>query len=101
VSKEKLYKTVLTKTGKPDWLAISLYLDIKANLQSKKQSILKTSYSYFANKYKCSTETIRKRFVLLENLGLIKRNFTNEVLLSGYTTNNVLNLILLEGGKKA
>ena len=95
--KEELYKTVLTKKGKPDLFAIYLYLDIKAKLQI--QSILETNYSYFANKYKCSTETIRKKFVLLENLGLIKRSFTTETLPSGYKVSNVLNLSLLNGGK--
>ncbi len=99
MSKEKLYKTILTKTGKPDLLAVDLYLHIKTNLQSNKQLILKKNYLYFANRYKCSAETIRKKFVLLENLGLIKRNFTDEVLPSGYKANNVLNLILLEGGR--
>ena len=53
---EELYKTVLTKKGKPDLFAIYLYLDIKAKLQM--QSILETNYSYFVNKYKCSNTLI-------------------------------------------
>lgn len=99
MSRDKLYKIVVTPSQKRDYLAIELYLDIKDNLKKNKQSVLKTSYSYFTKKYKCSNENIRKKFVLLENLGLIKRNFTDEVLQFGYTAHNVLNLSLLKGGQ--
>jgi hypothetical protein len=97
--KERLYQIILTPSQRRDYLAIELYLDIKDNLKKTNQSVFKTSYSYFTKKYKCSNENIRKKFVLLENLGLIKRSFTDEVLSSGYKVSNVLNLTLLSGGK--
>lgn len=99
MSRDELYKIILTPSQRPDYLAIELYLDIKDNLGKNKQLIFKTNYSYFTKKYKCSNENIRRKFVLLENLGLIKRSFTDEISPSGYTANNVLNLILLEGGR--
>lgn len=99
MSRDELYKIILTPSQRRDYLAIELYLDIKDNLKKNKQSIFKTSYSYFTKKYKCSNENIRRKFVLLENLGLIKRSFTDEISPSGYTANNVLNLTLLSGGR--
>lgn len=99
MSRDKLHKIVLTPRQKPDYLAIELYLDIKNHLRKNKQSVFKTNYSYFTKKFKSSNETIRTKFVFLENLRLIKRSFTDEILPSGYKVKNVLNLSLLEGGR--
>lgn len=97
--KEKLYKTVLTKNNRPDRLAIELYLDIKRFSKEEKQSTIQIGYSYFIEKYKYSQKTIARKFIVLENLGLIKRSFTTETLPSGYRLTNVLNLSLLKGGQ--
>lgn len=97
--KEELYKLIVTKNNRPDRFAIELYLDIKRLLKKEKQSIIQIGYSYFTKKYKYSQKSIARKFVLLENLGLIKRIFTTETLPSGYRVPNVLNLSLLNGGK--
>lgn len=75
-SQSELYKIIVTKTGRPDRLAIHLYLDIRSHLQKNKQSIWKTNYQYFVDKYKLSKESIRKRLVLLVKLNLIHRDVT-------------------------
>jgi hypothetical protein len=101
VSKEKedLYKIIVTKSNRPDRFAIELYLDIKRLSKKEKRSTIQIGYSYFTKKYKYSHHTIARKFVLLENLGLIKRVFTTETLPSGYRLTNILNLTLLEGGR--
>ena len=98
MSKEKLYKIITAKTGKPDYLAIELYLDIKNKLKKNNQSVLQIGYPYFTEKYKQCSRTIARKFALLEKLGLAKRSFTTEVLPSGNRLANILNLSLLEGG---
>jgi len=40
--------------------------------------VLQLGYEYIKEKFECSTETIRRHLVLLENLGLIKREFRHE-----------------------
>ena len=98
MSKEKLYKIITAKTGRPDYLAIELYLDIKSQTKKSKSSIF--SYSNFTKKYKCSQDNIRRKLILLEKLGLVKRSFTKETLPSGYNLHNILNISLIEGGKQ-
>jgi hypothetical protein len=97
--KEDLYKIIVTKNNRPDHLAIELYLDIERFSKEEKRSIVQIGYSYFTEKYKYSQRTIARKFVVLENLGLIKRSFTTETLPSGYRLTNILNLSLLERGK--
>jgi hypothetical protein len=75
-AQSKLYKIIVTKTGRPDRLAIHLYLDIKSHLQKNKRSIWETNYQYFVDKYKLSKESIRRKLALLEKLNLIYREVT-------------------------
>ena len=97
--KEDLYKIVVTKNNRPDRFAIELYFDIKELSKKKKQHTVQIDYSYFTKKYEYCQRSIARKFVLLENLGLIKRIFTTETLPSGYRVPNVLNLSVLKGGK--
>lgn len=99
MSRDELYKIVVTKNNRPDRLAIELYLDIKKLAQKEKKSTIQIGYSYFTKKYKYCQRSIVRKFILLEDLGLIKRIFTTEVLPSGYRVSNVLNLSLLNGGE--
>lgn len=103
MNKSKLYTIITTKSGRPDRLAIALYLDIKSNVQKNKQSVFKTNYSYFTQKYKCSKETIRVKFVLLEKLNLIRRDVTlttiTGALYSGHPNIWVLALSLVNEGR--
>lgn len=98
-SKSRLYKIVVTKKGRPDRLAIHIYLDIRSHLQKNKQSIWQTNYQYFVDKYKLSKESIRKRLVLLEQLNLIRRDVTlttiTGALYSGHPNIWVLGLSLI------
>lgn len=96
-SKSRLHKIVITKKGRPDHLAIELYLDIVAQIKKRKLLSFKTSYAYFIKKHRFSTESIRRKLVLLENLNLIRRTYATEVLPSGSKITNILTLFLLEG----
>ena len=79
-TKQQLYK-IIVKNKKPDVLAINLYWDtIHSNyhlsgINTSSSGGLYTSYKQIANLYQVSKETIRKKFILLEHLGLINRNF--------------------------
>jgi hypothetical protein len=98
-SKSELYKIIVTKTGRPDYLAIELYLDIVSQIKKHKLLFLKTSYAYFSKKHTYSKEQIRRKLVCLESLNLIQRSFTDEVLPSGSKITNILTLSLLDGGR--
>lgn len=97
--KEDLYKIIVTKNNRPDHLAIELYLDIKRFSKEEKRSTIQIGYSYFTEKYKYHQRSIARKFIILEDLGLIKRSFTTETLPSGYRLANVLNLSLIKRGK--
>ena len=89
--KSQLHETITNDNGTPDYLAINIYYDTLRSWhvpnKIKKQdgtivhiSKLKTKGIYFSYKklselYRCSTETIRRKLVKLENLGLIQRGF--------------------------
>ena len=94
-------------TGKPDLLAIDLYSEgrswFKPKATRKDGNIIyssklvgrgwKTSYDFLQKKYCCSKETIRKKFVLLEDLGLVSRDFSCEFA-HGRNYNNCLNILV-------
>lgn len=89
--KSQLHDVITNDNGTPDYLAINIYYDTLRSWhvpnKMKKQdgtivhiSKLKTKGIYFSYKklselHGCSTETIRRKLVKLENLGLIKRGF--------------------------
>ena len=89
---EALNEIIVNKKGKPDLLAIDIYVEARSWFKLKKtivngnvvySSKLKShgfqiGYEYFANKYKCTSETIRTKLVLLEDLGLLTREFRTE-----------------------
>ena len=89
--KSELNKILVDSANKPDYLAINIYFDTLRSWYTPKKihridgtithvSKLKTKGIYFSYKklsdsYGCSTETIRKKLVKLEKLGLIQRSF--------------------------
>ena len=89
--KNSLYEIIVTKSGKPDYLAIAIYTEARSWFKPKKSIKGKvinvpklsgygwqTGYEYLATKHKCSRELIRTKLVLLEKLGLISREFRTE-----------------------
>ena len=89
--KSQLNKIITDGSGLPDYLAINIYYDTLrswyvpnklklANGSIVEVSKLKTkgiflSYKKLQELYSCSTETLRKKLVKLEKLGLIQRSF--------------------------
>lgn len=104
---EKILKDIIVNNrGKPDLLAIALYSFFKSwfrpnsNKKFKKSGKFdvkkygyRTSYEELAKEFKCSTELIRQKVVLLEKLGLLARNFRIERE-GGVRRNNVLYFLL-------
>ncbi|MGC0372355.1 MAG: hypothetical protein DGJ47_001067 [Rickettsiaceae bacterium] len=92
--KSQLYKIITNRNNTPDYLAINIYFDTlrswyvpkaiqHANGNVTKVQKLKTKgvylrYSKLAEDYSCSAETIRKKLVKLEQLGLIQRSFQHK-----------------------
>lgn len=89
-NKQQLYKIVVDSRGNPDALAINLYWDEfrswynhkKIHTSSKIIKIPKlykygvyASYKELAEKYGVTTDTIRRKIVKLEELGLLSRDF--------------------------
>lgn len=105
--KSELNKIIVDASNKPDYLAINIYFDTLRSWYSPKKihrvdgtithiSKLKTKGIYLSNKklaasYGCSTETIRKKLVKLEKLGLIQRSFQHR---SNAVTNSYNQLIV-------
>jgi len=86
-----LSSIILNSKGKPDRLAIMLYSFLKSWFKpnsnrkfnkSGKFDIRKygyrTSYEQLAKEFQCSGETIRLKIILLEELGLLSRDFRIE-----------------------
>lgn len=98
--KKNIYNLITKKNDKPDLLAIQIYKDLKKEVSRSKDKTLIADYSYYVKKYNCSRDTIRKRFVLLEELGFIKRDFITLYYKKGLTINNLLSIsLIVEGGK--
>ncbi len=89
-NKQQLYKIVVDSRGNPDALAINLYWDEfrswynhkKIHTSSKIIRIPKlykygvyASYKELSRKYGVTAETIRKKIVRLEEIGLLNRDF--------------------------
>jgi len=89
-NKQQLYKIVVDSRGNPDALAINLYWDEfrswynhkKIHTSNKIVRIPKlykygvyASYKELSKKYGVTAETIRKKIVRLEDIGLLNRDF--------------------------
>lgn len=105
---EELMQIIISPlTGKPDLLAIDIYSEARSWFRPKTtkrngnviySSKLtgrgwKTNYNHFVKKYRCSSETIRKKFVLLEALGLLSRDFSHEYSYSRLYNNSMSILV--------
>lgn len=104
---EALYNIILTKKGQPDYLAIDIYTEARSWYKPKKTNIQgnvvyssklkgygwQIGYEYLANRYKCTTELIRRKLVLLEKLGLLTRDFRTEYYHGKRFNNNMYLLV--------
>jgi len=92
--KHQLYELIVDSRGRPDALAINLYWDeFRSWYSSKKQSKggnvvdfsklhskgIHVCYRFLADRYKVSEDTIRRKIVILEKLGLISRDFEQNI----------------------
>ena len=107
ITPECLYKIITNKNGKPDHIAISIYVEARSWFKLKKTKVdgnviyssklkghgWQIGYEYFINKYQCTSETIRTKFVLLEKLGLITRDFRTQYFY-GKRFNNLMYILL-------
>lgn len=105
--KAQLHRIITNNNNSPDYLAINLYFDTlrswytpmkKHNKDGSVALIpkLKTkgiylNYSQLAQSHGCSAETIRRKLVKLEQLGLIQRSFKHK---STVTTKSYNQLII-------
>ena len=94
INKEQLNTLITDKNGKPDYLAINIYFDTLRSWYNPKIGYKKDGNLYHINKLKtpgiflnytrlaeiqgCSKETIRKKIVKLEHLGLVHRSFQHK-----------------------
>ena len=104
---EALYTIILTKKGSPDYLAIDIYTEARSWYKPKKTNIQgnvvyssklkgygwQIGYECLANRYKCTTELIRRKLVLLEKLGLLTRDFRTEYYHGKRFNNNMYLLV--------
>ena len=107
ITPESLYKIITKKDGKPDHIAIAIYVEVRSWFKLKKTKVdgnviyssklkghgFQTGYEHFITKYQCTSETIRTKFVLLEELGLITRDFRTEYFY-GKRFNNLMYILL-------
>jgi len=94
VNKEQLNTIIVNKDGSPDYLAINTYYDSLRSWYNPQKQYQKNGNVVYIKKLKskgiyysaeqlaqihgCSKETIRKKLVKLERLGLIHRNFEHK-----------------------
>tara|TARA_B110000503_G_scaffold35062_1_gene57379 strand:+ start:2359 stop:4134 length:1776 start_codon:yes stop_codon:yes gene_type:complete len=92
--KSQLHKIITNDSGSPDYLAINIYYDTlrswyapnkmqkedgtTINVKKLKTKGIHLSYQKLSSSYNCSTETIRRKLVKLEKLGLIQRSFRHK-----------------------
>lgn len=107
IKPEILNEIIVNKKGKPDYLAIDIYVEVRSWFKPKKTIVngnvvyssklkghgFQIGYEYFANKHKCTAETIRTKLVLLEELGLLTREFRTEYF-KGKRFNNLMYLLV-------
>lgn len=106
-TKEQLNKIIVNKNSSPDYLAINIYYDTLRSWYSPKKIYerdgnvlyikklytqgIYLNYKKLGKIHGCSAETVRKKFVKLERLGLIHRSFQHR---SNSTTNSYNQLII-------
>ena len=94
INKEQLNTIITNRDGSPDYLAINIYFDTLRSWHNPKIGYNKDGNVYHINKLKtpgiflnytrlaeihgCSKETIRKKIVKLELLGLVHRSFQHK-----------------------
>lgn len=105
------YRTILTETGKPYYLAISILSDIvywykPAEIRDEhtgmvigwkkrfKHDLLQRSYAELESMFGENRRTITRALVALEEMGIIKREFRDIRTKTGHILNNVLFLNL-------
>ena len=92
--KSHLHSVITNNSGSPDYLAINIYYDtlrswyVPNKLKKEDGSIINTSklktkgiylsYKELAKAHGCSNETIRRKLVKLEKLGLIQRSYKHK-----------------------
>ena len=79
--KEQLYSVILYNNGRPDRLAIDLYYDTLRSWYYSNKLQTKGVYcrlKKIAKSYGTTTETIRRKLVKLEKLGLISRSYEHQ-----------------------
>jgi hypothetical protein len=92
--KSQLLDIITNDSGSPDYLAINIYYDTLRswyapnkmqkedgtiiNVKKLKTKGIHLSYQKLSSSYNCSTETIRRKLVKLEKLGLIQRSFKHK-----------------------
>lgn len=89
------YKTITTKSGSPDAIAIMVLSEIFYRWRVNGGE-WQTSYEHFYNKLHLSHDRTRRALVRLENLGIIKRELRDTTLKSGFKCRNVLFIKLNE-----
>ena len=92
---KQLNSIIVGKNGKPDRLAIAIYSEFRSSFKSKKKNNngLRISYEELAKNHCCSKELMRQKIVLLEQLGLLSRNFRMEYI-DGRKCPNILHILL-------
>jgi hypothetical protein len=78
--KSQLNKVIVKKNNSPDHLAINIYWDTLCHLYKRGRRTARTNglylnYGELSETHGVPLETIRKKFVKLEQLGLINRSF--------------------------
>ena len=92
--KSQLHSIITNDSGSPDYLAINIYYDTLRswytpnklkkedgniiNIKKLKTKGIHLSYKKLSELHGCSTETIRRKLVKLEKLGLIQRGFRHK-----------------------
>jgi hypothetical protein len=106
LTKSQLHNVIINNSGSPDYLAINIYYDTlrswyapnklkKDNGSIINISKLKTkgifcSYKKLSESHGCSTETIRRKLVKLEKLGLIQRSFKHRKTITTKSYNQLI-----------
>jgi len=107
IKPEILNEIIVNKKGKPDYLAIDIYVEVRSWFKPKKTVVngnvvyssklkghgFQIGYEYFVKKHKCTSETIRTKLALLEELGLLTREFRTEYF-KGKRFNNLMYLFV-------
>lgn len=96
------YKKITTNSGRPDLASITILAEVVYWYRPNRDGgnkfngdLWQSSYEYFENKFGYNRQKIRRIFVRLEELGLVKRQFRT-IKHRGQKYNNILFLNLLD-----